>query len=116
MGANAVAPHALIDALVEHYNSQDVRKFADCFAVDAWHGTLHGAMPQVGREAIYARYVDVFREYPQNRTEVIHRIMFGKFVIDHERVRRRAADQPFDVAVIYTIENDRIKRAEFVRE
>jgi len=107
---------AVIDELVEAYNGQDARRFADLFADDGWHGNLHGAACQVGREAIYQRYVEVFGLYPGNRTEVVHRIAFDCFVIDHEKVRRSEDAEPFDVVAIYTLEGGRIKRAELVRK
>lgn len=102
----------LIDELVNAYNAQDVRRFAE----DAWHGALHAQTFQEGRDAIYRRYVDVFTMYPGNRTQVLQRIAFDDFVIDHERVHRSADAVPFDVAAIYTIEGDRIKRLEIVRK
>ena len=104
----------LIDELIKAYNTQDVRRFADLFAEDAWHGSLHAQTFQVGRDAIYRRYVDVFAMYPGNRTQVLQRIAFDNFVIDHERVHRSPNAVPFEVAAIYTIEGDRIKRLEMV--
>jgi uncharacterized protein (TIGR02246 family) len=106
----------VIDRLVEAYNSQDARGFADLFTHDGWHGNLHATTFQIGPEAIYQRYVEVFALYPGNHTEVVHRIAFDDFVIDHEKVRRSSDAQPFDVVAIYTLEGGRIKRAELVRK
>jgi hypothetical protein len=106
----------LIDELVKAYNAQDARRFADLFTEDAWHGTLHAQTFQEGREAIHRRYLDVFALHPGNRTEVLQRIAFDNFVIDHERVRRSLDAVPFEVAAIYTVEGGRIKRLEMVRK
>jgi uncharacterized protein (TIGR02246 family) len=106
----------LIDELVKAYNAQDARRLADLFAEDAWHGALRAATFQEGRDAIYRRYVEVFAMYPNNRTTVLQRIAFDNFVIDHERVHRSPDAVPFEVAAIYTIEDDRIKRLEMVRK
>jgi hypothetical protein len=105
-----------IDALVDAYNAGDAAGFAALFAEDGWHGDLHASAPMIGRDAIERRYRDVFAKYPENRTEVVHRIAFGPFVIDHERVRRSAETAPFDVVAIYTLKDGRIVRAELVRE
>jgi hypothetical protein len=86
---------AVIDDLVEAYNRQDARHFADLFAEDGWHGNLHGVTSQIGREAIYQRYVEVFGLYPSNRTEVVHRIAFDHFVIDHEKGPSQRRRRPF---------------------
>jgi hypothetical protein len=106
----------VIDELVTAYNQQDAERFASLFTDDGWHGNLHAAAFQVGRQAIHQRYIEVFAMYPQNRTEVVHRIAFGKFVIDHEKVSRAANSQPFDVVAIYTLQDGLIERAELVRE
>jgi hypothetical protein len=106
----------VIDKLVIAYNNHDARAFADFFSEDAVHGTLHSELLQHGREEIYRRYLEVFATYPENKTEVVQRIAFGKFVIDHELVSRSPSTEPFDVVAIYTLEAGLITRLDFVRE
>lgn len=105
----------IIDRLVAAYNARDARAFAAFFALDAVHGNLNAADALRGREAIYARYADVFRTYPENHSDVVHRIVYGDFVIDHERVRRSKDAEPFDVVAIYTVEDGLVARIDFVR-
>ena len=104
-----------IDRLVDAYNARDARAFADFFTPDAVHGNLNAADPLRGREAIYARYLDVFKTYPENHSDVVHRIAYGPFVIDHERVRRSKTAEPFDVVAIYTMKDGLVARIDFVR-
>ena len=106
---------ALIDRLVDAYNARDARAFANCFAPDSIHGNLHAADALHGREAIYARYVDVFKTYPENHSDVVHRIAFGPYVIDHEHVRRSPSSEPFEVVAIYTMKDGLVARIDFVR-
>jgi uncharacterized protein (TIGR02246 family) len=106
----------VIDQLVIAYNAGNARGFADLFTEDAVHGNLHGDGLQTSREEIYRRYVEVFGTFPENRTEVIHRIAFDHFVIDHERVKRSANSEPFDVVAIYTMKDGLIARCDFVRK
>ena len=106
----------VIDALVDAYNLQDARRFADLFSVDGWHGNLHGESFQIGPDAIFHRYVEVFTMYPDNRTQVVHRIAFDHFVVDHEKVTRKLGGESFDVVAIYTLKDGKIKRAELVRK
>jgi uncharacterized protein (TIGR02246 family) len=105
----------IIDRLVEAYNARDARAFAAFFAPDALHGNLNATDPLRGREAICARYTDVFNAYPENHSDVVHRIAYGEFVIDHERVRRSKASEPFDVVAIYTMRDGLVARIDFVR-
>lgn len=104
-----------IDRLVDAYNTRDARAFADFFAPDAIHGNLNAADPLRGREAIFARYVDVFKTYPENHSDIVHRIAYGAFVIDHERVRRSPTSEPFDIVAIYTMADGLVVRIDFVR-
>jgi hypothetical protein len=106
---------AAIDSLVLAYNARDARAFARFFTEDAVHGDLHSENLQRGREAIARRYTEVFTQYPENRTEVVHRSAFGRFVVDHERVQRGPASAPFDVIAIYTKSDGLIARCDFVR-
>jgi uncharacterized protein (TIGR02246 family) len=106
----------VIDTLVEAYNRQDARRFADLFTLDGWHGNLHGKIFQIGPDAICKRYIEVFAMYPTNRTKVVHRIAFDCFVIDHEKVTRSVDAEAFDVVAIYTLDACKIKRAELVRK
>ncbi len=105
----------VIDDLVDAYNRRDVESFANLFTKDAVHGVLHSEVQQRSRQEIFDRYTEVFGMYPENRTEVIHRIAFGRFVIDHEKVSRSSTSEPFDVVAIYTLEAGLISRLEFVR-
>jgi hypothetical protein len=106
----------VIDQLVLAYNTHNARAFADFFTEDAIHGLLHADLQQRGREEIYRRYVEVFANFPENRTEVVRRIAFGSFVIDHELVQRSLTSEPFNVVAIYTLGAGLIKRLDFVRE
>ncbi len=106
----------VIDNLVIAYNNHDARAFANFFSIDAVHGTLHAELLQHGREEIYKRYLEVFATYPENKTEVIQRIAFGQFVVDHELVSRSSSTEPFNVVAIYRLESGLVTRLDFVRE
>lgn len=106
----------VIDRLVEAYNAGDARAFAALFTEDAPHGTLHVGGGQLGREEIERHYTGVFARFPQNRTEVLGRLAFGPYVIDHERVRRSEDAEPFEVVAIYTLRGGLITRLDFLQE
>jgi uncharacterized protein (TIGR02246 family) len=106
---------AIINQLVEAYNAGNARAFADLFAPNATHGNINSLERQNSREEIYQRYLEVFGQFPENRTEVLHRIVVGSFVVDHERVQRSPAHEPFEVVAVYTLEDGLITRLDFVR-
>jgi uncharacterized protein (TIGR02246 family) len=106
---------ALIDSLVRAYNNHDARGFADHFSDDAIHGNLHGGDLDIGADAIFRRYVDVFARFPQNATKVVYRVVFDDIIVDHERVSRSPESEPFDVVAVNTIREGKIIRLDFVR-
>jgi uncharacterized protein (TIGR02246 family) len=106
----------LIDRLVEAYNSSNARAFSDLFAADALVYEFPGTLAQQSREAIFEFYQKLFGEFPENQTEVLHRIVIGNRVADHERVRRAPDAEPFEVLTIYELENGEIKRVDFIRQ
>lgn len=107
---------AVVDALVTAYNSGDARTFADLFAPDVKIFEFPDELVQESSEEIFEFYEKLFGEFPNNRTEVLHRIIIGNRVIDHERVRRSPETEPFEVLTIYELQNGKIKRLDFVRK
>jgi uncharacterized protein (TIGR02246 family) len=105
----------IIDKLVDAYNARDARGFADFFTEDAICYEHPNEIAQNGREAIFEFYKQRFTEFPQNQTEIVHRIVLGTRIIDHERVRRSPDTKPFEAVAIYEMENGLVKRFDIVR-
>ena len=57
----------------------------------------------------------MFSDFPENRVELLNRIVLGDTVIDHEKVIRRAGGETFEVAAIYTVAGGKIARVDFVK-
>ena len=86
------------------------------YAEDVEVYTYPGQLVLEGREAFRARYAQRF-EIEGLRAEILHRSVLGNRVVDHERAWVNGpAAAPVEVIVIYTIENGRIARVEFLRE
>lgn len=112
----AITPNTdVVDALVRAYNASDADAFADLFAEDAIAYEHPGIPAQRGREEIRARYRQAFAAFPDNRTTVVHRIVIGDYVIDHERVQRHAEAEPFDTVAVNTVRNGLIHRLDVIR-
>jgi uncharacterized protein (TIGR02246 family) len=105
---------AVIDRLVEAYNAQDVEALAACFAEGAQIHRYPGVLLQDGREAIRADYAKLFADAPENRNEVVQRIVVGAHVADQSRLRRTPEATPTDLLTIYTVENKLIVRVDYL--
>jgi hypothetical protein len=71
---------------------------------------LNGTPNLNGIEAYRARYDAAFAQFPQNKAELLNRMVVGNTVIDHEKVIRGPEGPVFDVAAIYTFRGDKIAR------
>ena len=69
----------------------------------------------MGIEAIRDRHKGLFAQFPENKAELVNRIVVGSSVIDHERVFRAPGGETFEVSPIYTIARGKIVRVDFVR-
>jgi hypothetical protein len=105
----------IIDELVDAYNAHDATRFAAQFAVDAVTYEHPGCVGQVGRAGIERFYAERYDALPYLRTQVLHRIELGEFVIDHERVQRAADQAPFDTVAINHVVDGEIRRLDVVR-
>ena len=105
---------AVVDQLVQAYNAQDVDALANCFAEGAQIHRYPGVLLQDGREAIRAEYARVFADAPENRNEVVQRIVVGAHVADQSRLRRTPDAAATDLLTIYTVENKLVVRVDYL--
>jgi hypothetical protein len=110
-----MSPAEIAQAQLDAYNAQDLDAHCSHFADNVVIADLNGAVNCEGGAAYRARYEGVFAQFPQNRAELVNRIVVGNTVIDHERVSRGPEGPVFEVAAIYTIEGDKIARVDFVK-
>ena len=108
-------PTEIAQAQLDAYNTQALDAFCSYFADDIAVADLNGATSLTGIAAYRAKYAAVFAEFPENKVELLGRIVVGNTVIDHERVKRSPSATPFEVAAIYTITNGKIARVDFVK-
>jgi hypothetical protein len=108
-------PTEVAQAQLDAYNAHDLDAHVAHFADDVKVADLNGAVTIDGIEAYRARYAKVFADFPENRADLVARIVIGNVVIDHERVFRSPSTAPFEVAAIYTIVDGKIRRVDFVK-
>ncbi len=116
MSANANLSAAdIVQGQLDAYNAQDLEAFCAFYADDAVLGSYGGDVVTVGLNAIRERHAKLFAEFPQNRAELLNRIVVGANVIDHEQVLRAPGGESFQVAPIYTLAGGKIARVDFVK-
>lgn len=105
----------LMQGQLEAYNAQDLDAYEAFFAPNVIVGDLNGAVAQRSYAELRARYEKTFAQFPQNRAEVLNRIVVGSTVVEHERVTRAPGGETFDVICIYTLAAGKIARVDFAK-
>lgn len=108
-------PADVAQGQLDAYNAQDLDGYMDFFSDDCVVADLNGAISMRGAVEIRARYAKMFADYPRNHARLVHRIVIGATVIDHEDVARSPEGPHFEVAAIYTTQNGKITRIDFVK-
>ncbi len=104
-----------VTAMMERYNARDAAGYAAFFADDGCEAQYRGDVVRDGRSGVQSGMAAVFAEFPQNHAEVLQSFELGERVVLHERVRRSADAEPFDVMTVYSFSGDKVSRVEFIR-
>ena len=113
--AARLSPADLIQAQLDAYNAQDLEAYCAFFADQVIVADLNGQVTISGIEAYRAKYAQVFADFPQNKAELLNRMVVGDTVVDHERVVRAPGGQTFEVICIYTLADGKVARADFAK-
>lgn len=105
----------IVQAQLDAYNAQDLDAYCGFFSDDVVVADLNGNVTTQGAAAYRERYAGAFAQFPQNRAELLNRMVVGDTVIDHERVIRGPDGPVFEVAAIYSFDGDKIARVDFVK-
>jgi hypothetical protein len=105
----------LVQAQLEAYNAQDLDAYCAFFAKDVVVADLNGAVTTQGLDAYRTKYDGVFKQFPQNKVELLGRVAVGSTVIDHEKVIRSPGGDTFEVIAIYTLADGKIARVDFAK-
>ena len=101
---------------LDAYNAQDLDAYCTFFTDDVIIAGVGGAVTGEGNAALRERYAGAFAKFPNNRADLLGRLVLGNTVIDHERVDRGDGVTPvFEVAAIYTFRGDKIARVDFAK-
>jgi hypothetical protein len=105
----------LAQAQLDAYNAQDLDAYCSYFADDIVVADFNGKVTTEGLATYRTNYDGVFKRFPQNKVELLNRMVLGATVIDHEKVVRSPGGETFEVIAIYTIAGGKIARVDFVK-
>jgi hypothetical protein len=107
---------AIAQAQLDAYNAQDLDAYCGFFTDDIVVADLNGPVTSQGNAAYRERYAGAFAKFPNNKAELLNRMVVGQTVIDHERVDRGDGATPtFEVAAIYSFRDGKIARVDFAK-
>jgi hypothetical protein len=110
-------PVDVVQRQLETYNRRDLNDFCELFAEDAQVFDLGATVPTLtGKEAIRARYRDLFERSPALHSRVLNRTALGRVVVDLEHITgRNGSPGTFEVLAIYEVAAGKIQRVHFAR-
>jgi|GEM_PF-504091 len=115
MLGQAASPESVVDAQLAAYNRRDLEGFLSFYAEDAVLADYPNQVAQTGKAEIRTRYELRFSN-PSVHAEIIKRVTFGRFVIDHERVvAAPPAEGKMEAVAIYEIKDGKIVRVTFLK-
>ena len=105
-------PATLIQRQLDAYNARDLDTLLTLYAEEAELYEFPATLLARGTSALRARFAERFRE-PNLHAALLHRIVAGHRVIDHERVTRTFPEGPgtLELTMIYEVQSGRIARA-----
>ena len=110
-----LSPLDLVQAQLDAYNAQDLDAYCAFFADDIQVGDLNKPPHTSDIETYRKNYAGVFAKFPENKAELLNRIVVGPTVIDHEKVIRSPGGETFEVIAIYTLADGKIARVDFAK-
>ncbi len=105
----------IAQAQLDAYNAQNLDTYVSFFAPDCVVSGLNGTPTETTRDAIKARYAKAFAQFPQNKAELVNRVVVGNTVVDHELVIRSPGGEQFEIIAIYTFKDGLISRVDFAK-
>lgn len=106
------SPADAVQRQLDAYNAKDVEALLRIYADDAELYEHPSTLLAKGTAALRERFAIRFKE-PNLRAALLHRIVAGDTVIDHERITRDFPEGPgtIELTMIYEVKAGRITRA-----
>ncbi len=79
-------PVELVDRQIAAFGDRDLEAYLSFYAEDVKVRDFDGNVLMDGHQGMRAQYGPLFRDSPELRVEVPHRIVAGEYVIDEENI------------------------------
>jgi len=109
-------PQAAAQGQLEAYNMQDIDAFLSWYSDDVEVYNFPDELIYKGKNKMRERYSNAWKQNPDQKANVMNRIVNGNTVIDKEHVTGRANGIENYVIAIYKIENGTINKVYFIRD
>lgn len=116
--AEEMSAEAVVQLQLDAYNEADIERFVATFSKDMVAYTYPGKELFRGHEGLRKGYGDFFKKNPNHEVFIETRIVQGNKIIDIELYSptgKREDVRPGKAIAIYTVENGKITRMEFVQ-
>lgn len=110
---DTATPEAIVEAQLAAYNRRDVEGFLSYYSDDAKLFDHPNQLTESGKEQLRTRYRRSFSNR-NVRASIVKRIVFDRFVIDHERITGRP-DGTFEAVAVYEIKDGKIIAVTFYK-
>ena len=108
-----MTPEEIVQGQVDAYNERDLDRFLSYYSDAIAVFRMPAVEPTLAGKGAFAEFYATQRfNRPGLRAEIVHRIVLGSRVIDHERVFG-VQDDPMELAAVYEIVGDVIERVWF---
>jgi hypothetical protein len=106
-------PEAIVEAQLVAYNRRDLEGFLSFYSDDAVLAKHPNEVTQTGKAEMRVRYQKRFSN-PNIRADIVKRITFGNFVIDHERITAPPSTDVIEAVAVYEVRDGKIVRVTFL--
>ena len=109
------SPESVVDAQLAAYNKRDLEAFLSYYTDDAVLAKHPDQVTQTGKAEMRTRYERPFSN-KNVRADIVKRITFGRFVIDHERITAPPAKGELEAIAVYEVKDGKIIRVTFLEK
>lgn len=104
-----MTPQALVQLQLDAYNARDLERFVACYSEQIKVFRPPAVEPALAGKAAFAEFYATQRfNRPGLHAQLVHRMVLGRRVIDHERITG-VGDALMEMAVVYEVDHGLIE-------
>ncbi|WP_299684434.1 nuclear transport factor 2 family protein [uncultured Dokdonia sp.] len=112
-----MSPEEIAQKQLDAYNNRDIDSFVAIHHPNVQLYSFSETVPFAqGQKQIRTIYSEIFENSPQLHSRLIHRIVLGNKVIDHEEITGRKGVDVLEFIAIYEVNDTSILKAHFIRK